>query len=948
MVRLDWQASQDWRVNGKWLHTAGTSRNPYPGAGIGFGTNMPLFGQYDACPCNRQYTVSTTGVLSNTLVAELAFGSAHRPLSTEPLNPDLLSRSGTGLANFPLLFPGAVKLDLVPSFVFSGPGSRVANPPTNQTQFAPFQQYNTVYDVVGNLTKVQRSHTLKTGVFFQRSIKVQSGRQAANGVVTFVNDASNPLDTGYPFANAALGVYQSYTQANSWLQGHYVYDNIEWLAQDTWRATPRLSLDYGMRFYLVQPLYETGGLSSNFLPDRFDASKAPRLYYPGRDAAGNRAAVDRATGATVAAFNIGRIVPGSGSLVGNGLFQAGQGIDEKLYDDRGVHYSPRVGVAYDVLGTQEIVIRGGAGIFYDRPSGDPVYVMLEQLPTVTQPSLLYGRLQDVGSAVGGPEAPPAKIAAFDVAGKVPTVYTYNVGVQLATPWSSMLDVSYVGSKSRNLHTQVNINAPAYGVAYRPENQDPTLPPSAVPGATALPVDLLRPYRGFGDILQMRQDAYADYNSLQTSWRRRFTRGFSFGLSYVLGRAMGSTPANDLVAGIFPNPSVLGMPRTDSAENQRTANYMPLNTDRRHGVQSNFVWQLPNASVNNRFLAGLTHDWQISGVYRAESGSPYTVGYNIPGVSPYTLTGTQRNESARIVITGDPGSGYSDDPYQQFNPAAFTTPTAGSIGLESGRNYLNYEPLRTLDLSVARFLRFGASRRLELRVDAFNALNAAIITGVNATLQVRGLTDSTPTNLSRDASGNLVNPSGFGAVTAVAPARQIQVMARFHFSSAQTSRSNDAITSSGATGHGRCAAARHRIRCRRTAAGGGRPCRVHHDRPGGRDGAIRPLRTRAVVRPRHRAGRRRHAGGADQRRRRRAGEWPGEGGGGAQDSARARDHLGHAHAQREPHGRVARYACRRAAARAGGRLVLAPRSFRGGGRASGGRAPATGTRRVRHR
>jgi hypothetical protein len=210
---------------------------------------------------------------------------------------------------------------------------------------------------------------------------------------------------------------------------------------------------------------------------------------------------------------------------------------------------------------------------------------------------------------------------------------------------------------------------------------------------------------------------------------------SLGVNYVLGKAMG-TSSTDFPAGNNTyNPNVIGMPRTDSKENQRTANYMPLSTDRRHTLVGNFVWQLPNANVSP-LLAGVIHDWQIFGVYRASSGAPYTVTYNVPGISPYTLTGTQRNESARIVIVGHPGAGYSGDPYQQFNAAAFTTPKPGSIGLESGTNYLNYQPQYALD--------------------------------------------PTPTNLSRDASGNLINPTGFGAVNVVAPARQIQLMARFYF------------------------------------------------------------------------------------------------------------------------------------------------------------------------
>jgi hypothetical protein len=95
----------------------------------------------------------------------------------------------------------------------------------------------------------------------------------------------------------------------------------------------------------------------------------------------------------------------------------------------------------------------------------------------------------------------------------------------------------------------------------------------------------------------------------------------------------------------------------------------------------------------------------------------------------------------------------------------------------GTNYLAQAPQNVLDLSISRMIGLGGSRRLELRLDAFNALNSVNFTTVNNTLQVRSLTDPTPTNLAKDAAGNLVNPTGFGAVTAVAPAREIQLMIR---------------------------------------------------------------------------------------------------------------------------------------------------------------------------
>jgi Carboxypeptidase regulatory-like domain len=786
LIRLDWMATSNWRVNGKYLHTGGGGWNPYGGGTTGFATNIPAFGSVGACPCTRQITMSADATLNNETVMEITWGTSYRPIMNYAHTPEALQKASLGLSNFPLLYPSAVQRDYVPSFTYGG---RVGTfSPTNSTQYAPFENFNTTHDVNASITRLFGRHTGKAGLFVNHALKSQSSRAFANGLVSFQNDASNPFDSGYPFANAALGIYQTFSQAGQWVKGNYVYNNVEWYAQDNWRVTDNLTLDYGIRFYWLEPTYDTRLQTSNFLPGSFDPSKAARLYYPAVDPATNtKVALDRATGAMVPAVNIGRIVPGSGTLVGNGLYQAGNGIDEHLYLNRGVHYAPRFGFAYDVTGVQHFVVRGGAGVFYDRAAGDTVYAMIEQPPTVAAPNLFYGRLQDI-TGTGGTLAPPT-VAAFDYEGRIPTVYAVNMGVQMQLPWSSAIDISYVGSKSRNLNTQVNINAPAYGAAYRPENRDPTVGAcptangcaavSTVPGANALPVDFLRPYQGFGDIIQIQPTSYANYNSLQTSWNRRFTKGLSFGVNYVLGRALG-TSSTDFPAGNNTfNPLVIGMPRTDGEENQRKANYMPLSTDRRHTLVGNFIWELPKTGKGGA-VAAVADGWQLSGVYRAGSGTPYTITYSIPGTSVYTLTGTTRLESARVVINGNPGSGHSSDPYQQFNASAFTTPGINSLGLESGTNYFTQAPQNVLDLSISRIIPIAGTRRLEVRIDAFNALNSVNFTTVNNTLQVRSLTDPTPTNLAEDAAGNVINPTGFGAVTAVAPAREVQLLLRFQF------------------------------------------------------------------------------------------------------------------------------------------------------------------------
>jgi hypothetical protein len=770
LIRLDWVPNNSWRIYGKLLQSFSDRIVPYGGGTTGFSTNIPEFGYRDDQRDNRGMSFTAAVTLNNTTFLEMTYGRARNAFTNYPRSEDF-TKANLGLSALPMLYAGAVQLDLPPRFNWGG---RVGTfSPTNSTEYAPFLNENPTQDLSASLTKTFGPHTVKAGTYFTHGFKPQSHRAPANGTISFANDASNPYDTGYPFANAALGIYQTYSQANQWFQGKWVYNNFEWYAQDNWRVNDRLTLDYGLRFYWMQPTYDKEKQASNFLPDQFDASKAPRLYYPAI-VNGQRVALDRVTGQTQPAAAIGRIVPGSGSLA-NGLFKQGEGISDQLYENDGIKYAPRFGISYDLTGKQKYIFRGGAGVFYNRPMGDTVYGMIEQPPSVVAPTLFYGRLQDIDPS-NALVAPPT-LFAFEYDGTFPKVYAFNAGIQAQLPWALVLDVSYVGTRSRDQHTQKNINAPDYGAAYLAQNQDPTLPASSVPGATALPVDFLRPYQGYGNIFLVDTSAYADYNSLQRSLSRRFRNGVLFSLNYTLSKAMG-TSSVDLPAGNNnPNPNVIGFPRNDDKQDE--ANYYPLDYDRRHNIVSQFVWELPKLQRGG-VLSAILNDWQMSGVYRWMSGTPYTPTYSIPGISPYTLTGTQGLESARIVVTCDPGSGNSGDPYKQFNVSCFAPPSSGSIGLESGKNYLVGPPQNNLDLSISRFIKLGGRRRLELRLDAFNALNTVQFLTVNSTMTVRSLTDPTPTNLAYDASGNLVNPNGFGTVSSTRPAREVQILVRFQF------------------------------------------------------------------------------------------------------------------------------------------------------------------------
>ena len=115
-------------------------------------------------------------------------------------------------------------------------------------------------------------HTVKTGYYKQTAAKRQNQGNPF-GTLNFGNDANNPLDSGFGFANAALGIFSSYNQASRFVEGQYTYTNDEAYIQDNWKVTNRLTLDYGMRFVHQQPQYETTGQASNFLPEELLAQR---------------------------------------------------------------------------------------------------------------------------------------------------------------------------------------------------------------------------------------------------------------------------------------------------------------------------------------------------------------------------------------------------------------------------------------------------------------------------------------------------------------------------------------------------------------------------------------------------------------------------------------------------------------------------------------------------
>ncbi|HEY8560026.1 MAG TPA: TonB-dependent receptor [Pyrinomonadaceae bacterium] len=647
--------------------------------------------------------------LSPNVVNEVAFDYAYNLIQTTFVGTGL--RANTPGFTSPELFPSNLQ-GALPSVTITGFNGLTFTSPQNIE--------NPSYTLRDNLTWVRGNHTLKFGAFVSFEAKNENAGNALNGSYTF-----NGTRTGNAFADFLLGLPSTYTEAQNEIRVELRYNTYEFYAQDSWKVTPRLTIDFGARYSIYENPIEKNDYLVTFLPSLYNPAQQVTLTANGNN-----------------------IVAGVGNRF-NGLAFAGvnspygRRVQSNQYNTIG----PRIGFAYNVFGDGRTVVRGGFGLYYDRTLVgiveqnaflNPAVAQTVQIDNSASSPLTFS---DPRSGTQNNAIPVVALITTGDEFKPPQTLQYSLSLQRELFKNTFVEVAYVGTSAHNLLRQVNINQP--------------LPRFARNGGT-LARNFYRPFRGYTNINERRTDADSNYNSAQLTLTKRFSDGFQFGAVYTFSKNIteSSTDRSDTIQDPL-------RPDLERALSQ---------FDRTHVFTANFLYDLPIGNekwidlgkVGNAIFGG----FQLAGIYTLQSGTPLTITQT---------TGTVTVNGVPVAISSDPLDTATTirpnlvcDPTlssdersvsRWFNTSCFTPVLTNSTGYGSaGRGIVRGPGINNLDISLYKLIRFNERLNLQLRAEFFNALNH---TQYNNPVTTYG-------------------SANFGAITSARDPRIIQFGAKFNF------------------------------------------------------------------------------------------------------------------------------------------------------------------------
>jgi len=651
----------------------------------------------------RLLSVGVTSVISSHLLNEVRFGWSTIYGPGKPSQP--ISSSQLGISS-PLssLFPGMPTILFANLFTL-GPSPLATNYAATNT-----------YSASDMMTWTKGRHTFKFGGEYKRqALDAPYFDVFPNGEMVFFGAA--PLPTPSVFGDFLAGFNFVSVIGSGTNSLHNRANDFSSFFQDDWKVNSRLTLNLGLRYDYFGPTTETDGHFVGFDPSK--ATTTPLPAVPGCLA------------------TCGVAVTGGFVQAGNGNLPGYPKVSDGLVDPNYKNFGPRIGFAYQATDNGKVVVRGGYGIFFDRPnmrlfnsqlfnmpyemlataletpsespfvqvplpsafpltpSGNPSYFPFGGYPAVL-PYTPYG------STTLTPTVVPATGLYPDLHDwSIPYVQTFNLGVQTSFANNWMLDLGYVGSEGRKFPRLFSFNqaaTPAFGGYY----------PAGSLGGPLFPGFGNLPAPGLGSLL-MESNSNSNYNSLQATLNKRFSHGLQMLLSYTWSHSIDDYSGSD-VSDITVTPG-------DLVNQQR--NYGNSDFDRRQRFVASYLYNLPDVyRGGSAFGKKLLDSWSLSGIVTLQSGLPFS----IYGEDTLFAATTGDLAPGRTVASAIKGGNVADRLNEYFDTSAFVSPSAfGDFG-QLGRNIIRGPKQINTDLSIMKLIPVTESQRLEFRAEFFNLFN----------------------------------------------------------------------------------------------------------------------------------------------------------------------------------------------------------------------------------
>jgi hypothetical protein len=609
----------------------------------------------------------------------------------------------------------------------------------SSSAFAAWGRNN--YSFNDDLHWVKGSHNFAFGGHFELSKVDVTNVYQQYGAFGF-NSVTNKIGTNtyyYPnaYGNFLMGFMSSFGQGNYELvndRNHFpgLY------AQDSWKATRRLQLNYGVRWEYFAPWADHHNLNTEFHPEAYTAGQSSQVY---------------------TSLPAGLLLSGDTGVPYNGV------------NNKYTQFMPRLGFAYDVFGDGKTSLRGGFGIFYqDRL---PAFFNLTQgsfTPNTISLALTnpgeYGAVP--GSSPGGPFSNPYctgcavgsvanpfpftvpfpknkvfpnafQVAEYDPSGnfKIPVTNDFNLIVeqQLARDWSMRL--AYVGSNSRHQLVNLELN-PAVNTGVGSTNQRRVYNTAPVVGpCTAATVTCNTSY---SQIVETAMIGNSHYNSLQATLEKRMAHDFSVLFNYTFSKSYDDlpqatrvsntedvNPGESYVYPLYPANAV-GIPAAAYVTDIKALDRGLSDIDHTHVISASYVYDFPKLHSRFRAANAVTNGWRTTGLIRFRSGDVLTA-YEGADVSLTNLgqDRAQRNftVAAYNKVAGGGLCGAGKSCFNWLNNTAFSTPVNSGPGTGFGnvvKGSLRGPSLTNWDAAVIRSFPIYRETNLDFRAEYFNVLN----------------------------------------------------------------------------------------------------------------------------------------------------------------------------------------------------------------------------------